>query len=194
MASDRPTARTAIAGFGAALLLVANLAVVAERQGERSSASLEAPAAAPGVAPSAPTAPAPSTPREDGAPSACTAGTRERISEVVQAQLDAFASDDWDEALGFATEGFRDAFDAQELEVTILTGYPTAARSATSRLGECATLGPLGQALVTVEALDGDRLDLLYQFAMESGEWRIAGAVDAPTVVEPGGDSDGTTV
>jgi hypothetical protein len=110
------------------------------------------------------------------------------MDEVIAGQLAAFADDDWEGALGFASSDFRAVTDADAFALLIEEAYPAAADAVEHRSERCVTRGT-GAAEVRVEvvAADGDRARMIYLLVDEDG-WRIAGAV----ALAP--DEDVTTV
>lgn len=121
------------------------------------------------------------TRRDD--PRDCDTETLADLDEVVGGQLDAFADDDWDDALALASAGFREEFDATRFAAVVEGSFPVAADAVDHRLGGCVTTTTEAQVLVEVESGTGDEATLVYALVREAGAWRIAGAV--PTGDEP---------
>jgi hypothetical protein len=125
-------------------------------------------------------------------PTACAGDDLAAMDEVIAGQLAAFAADDWEAALGFASRDFREDVDPEAFAILIEEGFPVAADATEHRSSACVTRGS-GTAEVRVEvtSVGGDRADLVYLLVDEDG-WRIAGAVPLDGA-EPDG-SDTTTV
>lgn len=122
-------------------------------------------------------------------PTACDPGELAAMDEVIGGQLAAFAADDWEAALGFASDEFRAGMDPDTFAALIEEGYPVAADAAEHRSEGCVTRGG-GAAEVRVEvvAAGGDTAGMVYLLVEEDG-WAIAGAV--PLEAD---DPDTTTV
>lgn len=126
----------------------------------------------------------------DGEVPACGDGDVRDIDAVIGDQLAAFADDDYERALEFASRDFRAAIDAEGLAGIIEQGYPVASDAASHETGTCVQPTPAtAEVLVRVTARDGARGDLVYRLVDETDGWRIAGAIQ----VGDGGD-DGTVV
>lgn len=169
---------------GAALLLVAALAAGCVDRGaggppSAAEAQTETEAAA---------EPQPSGPAADPhGDLACDEETRAAIDETIDAQLAAFADDDFETALGLASEQFRDAFDVDRFRATIEDDYPVVADAVGHTSDLCVRQGAAAQLLVTVEGRDGSEQELVYTMTREGDAWRVAGAEgtaepDAPVV------------
>jgi len=117
---------------------------------------------------------------------ACDDRTREAIDETIGGQLEAFADDDYAAALEFASEAFREEFEASFREV-IETSFPEVAQATGHTTTVCVSRGEDAQLLVTVETAASDQ-ELVYQMTLEADEWRIDGALPAdaaPSTSEP---------
>lgn len=165
---------------GAALLLVAVLAagcVDGEADAPPTAAGAEAEAD-----------PQPSGPAADPhGDLACDEETRAAIDATIDAQLAAFADDDFETALGLASDGFRDAFDVDRFRATIEGDYPAVADAVGHTSDVCVRQGGSAQLLVTVEGRTGSLQELVYTMTREGDAWRVAGAEgtaqpDAPVV------------
>jgi hypothetical protein len=121
-------------------------------------------------------------------PTACASDDLAAMDEVIAGQLAAFAADDWETALDFASTDFREGIDPDTFALLIEEGFPVAADAVEHRSGTCLTRGT-GAAEVRVEvvAVGGERADLVYLLVDEDG-WRIAGAApldaDLPEATE----------
>ncbi|WP_157041957.1 DUF4864 domain-containing protein [Nitriliruptor alkaliphilus] len=124
-------------------------------------------------------------------PTACDPDDLAAMDAVIAGQLAAFAADDWEAALGFASDEFRAGMDPETFAAVIEEGYPVAADAAEHRSEACVTRGG-GAAEVRVEvvATDGDTAGMVYLLVDEDG-WAIAGAVPVPLEVDA---PDTTTV
>ncbi len=111
---------------------------------------------------------------------ACDPEQRAAIDEAIDGQLSAFADDDWDGALDFATQGFRATRNAAQLEQIITEGFPIAADPASHATDDCRTDGTQAAIQVTVVSTGGEVGGFTYLVEREDdGVWRIAGAVPA---------------
>jgi len=109
---------------------------------------------------------------------ACDEATLEDIDATIDAQLAAFADDDYEAALALTTEGFQEQFDAELLRGIIEEGFPLVAEADGHTSDTCVASDGAAQLLVSVTAGD-DALELVYAMEDEDGEWRIAGATPA---------------
>ncbi len=121
--------------------------------------------------------PAPDPPDPHGE-LACDEATLEAIDATIDAQLAAFADDDYEAALALTTEGFQEEFDAERLRGIIEEGFPIVTEADGHTSDTCVSADGAAQVLVEVTAGD-DALDLVYAMEDEDGQWRIAGATPA---------------
>jgi hypothetical protein len=71
----------------------------------------------------------------------CEGSELAAMDEVIAGQLAAFAADDWEAALGFASSDFRAATDADAFALLIEEAYPAAADAVEHRSERCVTRG-----------------------------------------------------
>jgi len=119
---------------------------------------------------------------------ACDEATRADLDATIDAQLEAFADDDYDAALALTTEGFQEQFNAERLRGIIEDGFPLVTEADGHTSETCVESEGVAQLLVSVTAGD-EELELVYSLESEEGEWRIAGA--KPTGEGPAGDDPG---
>ena len=128
----------------------------------------------------------PEDPDESAEPgvTVCDAATRTGIDETIGGQLAAFAADDYQGALGFASRAFRAGIDAPAFRAMIESEFVVAADASTHALGACRQVGSRAQAVVEITAADSTRTRMVYSLVEEEGSWLISGAVIAGS---PGG-------
>ncbi len=150
------------------------------------TATLDDPRAAttpaPGIAPAPEDDPGPQQPSTE----TCAEDLRALLVAAVDGQLAAIATQDWSEALGFATDGFRAGIDADRFREIILGGFPVVADNRARDIGRCRTRGDDATLEVTVEDRDGTQQLLLYLFERDDDGWGIGGATPAAPTGEPG--------
>ncbi|MDI1319432.1 MAG: DUF4864 domain-containing protein [bacterium] len=103
---------------------------------------------------------------------------RDEVRAVVEAQLAALRTGDFETAYGFAAEGIRRQFDARLFAAMIKRGYPALLRPGQSDLGVVRDNGAgLAQILVTVT--DRQNRSTVYRYILDKAEagWRISGVV-----------------
>lgn len=133
----------------------------------------------------------PSEDRPLGPPTTCDGDDLADMDEVIAGQLAAFAADDWEAALGFASEDFRAGIDPDTFAALIEEGYPVAADAAEHRSQACVTRGgATAEVRVEVVGSDGGTAGMVYLLVDEGG-WAIAGAVPLEGAST---DPDATTV
>jgi hypothetical protein len=116
-------------------------------------------------------------PPQAAGPVACDGFTAAAIDVVIGRQLAAFAADDYETALGFASTDFRAGIDVQAFRALIERDYGLVADAAGHRSEQCRrSPGPTAQVLVEVTGVDGRRGELVYLMVVEDGQWRVAGA------------------
>lgn len=119
-------------------------------------------------------------PVEDATQSAgdCTDDVRDVLGRTIDAQLHAFRAEDWDGALEFATDDFREGFDAARFREVIEAEFPVVAANVERSFGPCAVSSDdEAQFAVTVMDADGATQALAWLLSREAGIWRIGGAV-----------------
>ena len=123
-----------------------------------------------------PDAPAPSQ------PTPCDQGTRADIDATIGGQLAAFAADDYEGALGYASNAFRAGIDVAAFQAMIEREFTAVADASAHTIGACRSYRPDAvQAVVEVTAADLTRARMVYALVEEDGIWRISGAVIAGT-------------
>ncbi len=118
--------------------------------------------------------PSASQPASDADPmiQTCTPDVAEAAFDVVTRQARAFANDDFDAALQFASTGFRSSVTLPRFKALIVSSYNFLLTSPQLRLTECSTEGKV--ALLRVGA--SSNVSLEYRMVTEDGQWRIDGA------------------
>jgi hypothetical protein len=118
--------------------------------------------------------PTASQPASDADPmiQTCTTDVAEAAFDVVTLQARAFANDDFDAALQFASTGFRSSVTLPRFKALIVSGYSFLLVSPKLLLTECRTEGT-GTLLRVGVSSD---VALEYRMVTEDGRWRIDGA------------------
>jgi hypothetical protein len=107
----------------------------------------------------------------------CDDATASAIDATIGGQLAAFAADDFEGALDFASTGFRASIDVSSFRTLIQRDYPLVADATGHRSRECRQPDDTSaQVLVEVTGSSGLRGDLVYLLVAEEEGWRIAGA------------------
>jgi hypothetical protein len=106
---------------------------------------------------------------------------RERASEPVLRQLEAFRRGDYDLAYTFASTEIQSLFDRPAFERMVKSGYPEIADSARARVVE-RRVAPDGHVflLLKIHGANGRHVEALYDMVWEAGVWRINGVVARP--------------
>jgi hypothetical protein len=102
----------------------------------------------------------------------CTPDVAEAAFSVVTRQARAFANDDFDAALQFASTGFRSSVTLPRFKALIVSGYSFLLVSPKLRLTDCSTEGAV--TLLRVGASSNVALE--YRMVAEDGQWRIDSA------------------
>jgi hypothetical protein len=100
----------------------------------------------------------------------CTPDVAEAAFDVVTRQARAFANDDFDAALQFASTGFRSSVTLPRFKALIVSGYNFLLAGPQLRLTECSTEGTA--ALLRVGASSNVVLEV--RMVAEDGQWRGA--------------------
>ncbi|MBA2528593.1 MAG: DUF4864 domain-containing protein [Euzebyales bacterium] len=129
------------------------------------------------------------TPEDRSGPGPCDDTVREDIDTVIEGQLDAFRDDDYEQALTFASRGFRASIDAEQFEQIITEGFPEVRESTGHTTEQCVTDGEQALLLIVVTGDAGDEA-LDYELIKEPDGWRIQGASPHGG---PGRDSESET-
>jgi len=106
---------------------------------------------------------------------------RERASEPVLRQLEAFRRGDYDLAYSFASTEIRSLFDRPAFERMVKSGYPEIAESARVRVVE-RRVAPDGHVLLVlkIHGVNGRHVEALYEMVWEAGTWKINGVMARP--------------
>jgi hypothetical protein len=106
---------------------------------------------------------------------------RERASEPVLRQLEAFRRGDYDLAYTFASTEIQSLFDRPAFERMVKSGYPEIADPARARVVE-RRVAPDGHVflLLKIHGANGRHVEALYDMVWEAGVWRINGVVARP--------------
>ena len=99
-----------------------------------------------------------------------------RIEDTIQRQMDAFLTDDFSAAFGFAGPNIRSLFGtAENFGAMVKQGYPMVWRPAEVTFGDLRSIsGGLYQTVIVRDA-DGAFHYLDYRLEQIDGQWRIAG-------------------
>ena len=118
--------------------------------------------------------PSASQPATDADPmiQTCTPDVSEAAFSVVTRQASAFANDDFDAALQFASKGFRSTVTLPRFKALIVSGYNFLLVGPKLRLTDCSTEGTV--TLLRVGASSNVALE--YRMVAEDGQWRIDSA------------------
>ena len=110
-----------------------------------------------------------------------TPAERDRASEPVLQQLEAFRRGDYDLAYSFASTEIRSLFDRPAFERMVKSGYPEIADSARALVAE-RRIAPDGHVLLVlkIRGANGRHIEALYDMVWEAGTWRINGVVARP--------------
>jgi hypothetical protein len=106
---------------------------------------------------------------------------RERASEPVLRQLEAFRRGDYDLAYTFASTEIQSLFDRLAFERMVRSGYPEIADSASARVME-RRIAPDGHLLLVlkIRGANGRHIEALYDMVWEAGMWKVNGVVARP--------------
>ena len=103
---------------------------------------------------------------------------RDEVRAVVEAQLAALRTGDFETAYDFAAAGIRRQFDARLFAAMIKRGYPALLRPGQSDLGVVRDNGE-GLAQILVTMTDRQNRSTVYRYILDKEEagWRINGVV-----------------
>lgn len=106
---------------------------------------------------------------------------RDRASEPVLRQLEAFRRGDYDLAYTFASTEIQSLFDRPAFERMVKTGYPEIADSTRGRVVE-RRVAPHGHVhlLLKIRGANGRHVEALYDMVWEADMWKINGVVARP--------------
>lgn len=100
------------------------------------------------------------------------------IDATIAGQLEAFAADDFEAAIGFASRSFRSGVDVVTFRSLILEAYPNLTDAAEHRSGACRITGEgVAEIRIEVTGEGGVRDDHRYLMVAEDGRWLIEAAV-----------------
>ncbi len=125
----------------------------------------------------------PADPREPAEPSEpaaqpCDDEVVAAIDATIAGQLEAFAADDFEAAIGFASRSFRKGVDVATFRALILEAYPNLTDAAEHRSGACRITGEgVAEIRIEVTGEGGVRDDHLYLMVAEDGRWLVEAAV-----------------
>ena len=103
---------------------------------------------------------------------ACAPDVAEAAFDVVKRQQRAFANNEFDSALQFASNGFRSSVTPPQFKALIVSDYSFLLSNSNLRLTECS---PEGTGVV-LRVVVGSDFSLEYRMVAEDGPWRIDGA------------------
>ena len=107
----------------------------------------------------------------------CDDGVVAAIDTTIAGQLAAFAADDFDAALEFASRSFRSGVDAASFRTLILEAYPTLTDDAVHRSGACLiTAEGVAEIRIEVTGDGGTRDDHVYLMVEEDDRWLVQAA------------------
>lgn len=111
-------------------------------------------------------------PSADSNTQACAPDVAEAAFDVVKRQQRAFADNDFDSALQFASNGFRSSVALPQFKALIVSDYSFLLGNLNLRLTDCS---PEGTGVVLRVGV-GSNFVLAYRMVAEDGQWRIDGA------------------
>ena len=100
------------------------------------------------------------------------------IVAVIEAQLAAIRTGDFDKAYSFASAPIKEKFPLAEFQQMVRTGYPIIANSVKADFGICLDNGVEASVFVHVESRDGTSKDYQYGLVRERDGWRITGVTE----------------
>ncbi|AGY60202.1 DUF4864 domain-containing protein [Gloeobacter kilaueensis] len=106
------------------------------------------------------------------------APVKKQIQSVIQAQLAAFRSGNYQKAYTYASVGIRRRFAAAAFAEMVRSAYPAIARSRTAQFGAILDDSEQAVAHVLVEGT-GDRVLYVYLLVRERGLWKIESVIEA---------------
>jgi hypothetical protein len=108
----------------------------------------------------------------------CDAEVIAAIDATIAGQLEAFAADDFEAAIGFASRSFRTGVDVDSFRALILEAYPTLTDDAVHRSGGCLiTAEDVAEVRIEVTGDGGARDDHVYRMVAEGDRWLVDAAV-----------------
>jgi hypothetical protein len=122
----------------------------------------------------------PTEPRDLATPEEgpCDAEVVAAIDATIAGQLEAFAADDFEAAIGFASRSFRSGVDVASFRALIRESYPNLTDGAVHRSGACLmTTEGVAEIRIEVTGEGGVRDDHRYLMVAEDGRWLVAAAV-----------------
>ncbi len=100
----------------------------------------------------------------------------EKVQDVISSQLEAFGSDDFETAFGFAAPNIRQMFQSpQNFERMVRGGYPMVHRHRSIVFGDYEEEKQFSSQIVNLEAMDGSVYQLRYDLVATQAGWKIMG-------------------
>lgn len=102
-------------------------------------------------------------------------------AEPIFRQLEAFRSNDYDAAYGFASAEIHRLFDRGAFERMVRRGYPEIAESTSARVANTHRT-PDGHVYIRlkIRGANGQHVEAVYEMVHEDGAWKINGVVARP--------------
>jgi hypothetical protein len=124
--------------------------------------------------------------QSENAPVACSQSTQAAVEEIVNAQTQAFAKNDYELAYSFASPSFRSSVSLNGFVAIIAGSYGPLIESSELRFSDCLANSNGGFALIDVSFLQGGDFvyALRYLMVETSDGWRVDGASDLEVVGE----------
>lgn len=115
--------------------------------------------------------------RADGEFKPSEVKTKDALQAVISKQLDAFRSDNYAAAYGFADDAIKGQFPLTQFEEMVRIVYPAIAHSSSVSFG--LTLDDGDNAVVSARVVGKDQKAFSYQYILHSsgGTWRIVGVL-----------------
>lgn len=115
-------------------------------------------------------------------------GVRKDVIAVIESQLAAFRSNDWQTAYTLAAAPLRQQYSASAFEKMVREGYPVIANSTTAQFGVATDNGREAMILVFVQGRNGWAANYQYFLIREDGRWKISGVNPGRPAVPTRGD------
>ena len=112
-------------------------------------------------------------------PHPCTADVKSELTNVIDAQLAAFRTDDYAKAYTFAATEIKGMFTQEDFEGMVRKSYPVIAHSTSVDYGMAFDTGEEAVIYVHVQNT-GTKADGQFQYMLkkENGAWKISGVVE----------------
>jgi hypothetical protein len=108
-------------------------------------------------------------------PQPSTDAVKKELTDIIDAQLAAFRTDDYAKAYGFAASSVREMFPPAAFESMVRTGYPVIAHSTRAFYGLTFDTGEEAVVNVRIEDAARNRGEFQYLLKKEGGAWKING-------------------